>query len=128
MTFGAVLKLYEELKDHESKILISNIFGIRQVVTFENYMHTILSVRNACAHGLLLYDFKLPRRIKRGPAKQDQATSGNIIGALRVVKYLMNSISENRANEMSENISSLYNALCANTPDLKVLIPDFSTI
>lgn len=128
MTFGAVLKLYEELKDHESKILISNIFGIRQVVTFENYLHTILSVRNACAHGLLLYDFKLPRRIKRGPAKQDQTTSGNIIGALRVVKYIMISISENRANEMSENISSLYNALCANTPDLKVLIPDFSTI
>lgn len=70
MTFGAVLKLYEQLKDPTDKIKIANQFGIRQIITFENYMHTIRTVRNACAHGLLLYDMKLPLRVRKGPAKQ----------------------------------------------------------
>ena len=39
MTFGAVLKLYENLKEKDDKIHIANNFGVRQVVTFENYMH-----------------------------------------------------------------------------------------
>lgn len=44
MTFGAVLKLYEQLKDPADRIAIAHQFGIRQVVTFESYMHTIRNV------------------------------------------------------------------------------------
>ncbi len=45
MTFGAVMKLYEQLKEREDKIFIAHKFGIRQVVTFESYMHTIRQVQ-----------------------------------------------------------------------------------
>ncbi len=128
MTFGAILKLYEQLKEPEDKILIAHKFGIRQVVTFENYMHTIRQVRNLCAHGLLLYDMRLPRRINRGPARQTPQESGNIIGTLRVIIYIIRQVSSNRAAELSESIKSLYETLIIESPNLKPLIPDLSTI
>ena len=128
MTFGAVMKLYEQLKERDDKIFIAHKFGIRQVVTFENYMHTIRQVRNACAHGLLLYDLKLPQGIRRGPAANAPSERYNLIGALRVIKYVMKQVSSNRASELSESIKSLYETLCMASPKLKPLIPDFSTI
>lgn len=128
MTFGAVMKLYEQLKDREDKIFIAHKFGIRQVVTFESYMHTIRQVRNACAHGLLLYDLRLPKAIRRGPAAYNPAERNNIIGAIRVINYIMGTISANRADDMREQIKSLYENLCSASPNLKPLIPDFSTI
>lgn len=128
MTFGAVMKLYEQLKEREDKILIANKFGIRQVVTFENYMHTIRQVRNTCAHGLLLYDLKLPQGIRRGPAANTPSERYNLIGALRVIKFIMKQISSNHADELSASIKNLYEALCTESPNLKPLIPDVSTI
>lgn len=128
MTFGAVMKLYEQLKEREDRIFIAHKFGIRQVVTFENYMHTIRQARNVCAHGLLLYDMRLTRRINRGPAHQTPQESGNIIGTLRVIKYIMEQISVNRAAELSTSIKYLYDNLCTVSPNLKSLIPDFSII
>lgn len=128
MTFGAVMKLYEQLKERDDKILIAHKFGIRQAVTFESYMHTIRQVRNACAHGLLLYDLRLPQAIRRGPAAYNSSERNNIIGAIRVINYIMGAISANRANDMSKQIKSLYENLCNASPNLKPLIPDFSTI
>lgn len=126
MTFGAVMKLYEQLKERDDKILITQKLGIRQVVTFESYMHTIREVRNACAHGHLLYDLRLPRRINRGPAHITPQESGNIVGALRVIRYMMAQISTKRADDLSASVKSLYEKLCMEAPNLKPLIPDFS--
>ena len=128
MTFGAVMKLYEQLKERDDKILITQKLGIRQVVTFESYMHTIREVRNACAHGHLLYDLLLPRRINRGPAHITPQESGNIVGALRVIRYMMAQISTKRADDLSASVKSLYEKLCMEAPNLKPLIPDFSCI
>lgn len=128
MTLGAVMKLYEELRNQPDKVLISQKFGVRQVVTFENYMHTVRSVRNACAHGLLLYDFRLDRAIRRGPAGVAPEERSNVIGALRVVRFIMNQISIHRAEDMSQQIRSLYEDVCEKSPRLRKLIPDFSKI
>ena len=128
MTFGAVMKLYEQVKEQEDKIFVAHEFGIRQVVTFESYMHTIRQVRNACAHGLLLYDLRLPQAIRRGPAAYNPSERNNIIGAIRVISYIMETISANCANDMGKQIKSLYENLCSASPNLKPLIPDFSTI
>lgn len=107
MTFGAVMKLYEQLKERDDKIFVAHEFGIRQVVTFESYMHTIRQVRNACAHGLLLYDLRLHQAIRRGPAAYNSSERNNIIGAIRVISYIMGTISANRADDISKQIKSL---------------------
>lgn len=128
MTFGAVLKLYEQLKVKEDKIFIANQFGVRQVVTFENYMHTIRHIRNACAHGSLLFGLKLPQGIRKGPAANLPRDRYNIKGALRVMKYMMGQISENRAVDMSREVGCLFNDLCETSPHLEQLMLDFSDI
>lgn len=128
MTFGAVLKLYEQLKERDDKIFIAHEFGVRQVVTFESYMHTIRQVRNACAHGLLLYGLRLPKAIRRGPAVYNPSERNNIIGAIHVVNYIMRQVSVNRADDMNRQIMGLYDGLCSASPNLKPLIPDFSTM
>ena len=128
MTFGALLKLYGQLKEREDKISVAHGFGIRQTVTFESYMHTIRQVRNACAHGLLLYDLHLPQAIRRGPAPYNPAERNNIIGALRVIRYVMEQVSVNRAADMARLIKNRYDELCLASLNLKPLIPDFSTI
>ncbi len=128
MTLGAVMKLYEQLKEQDDKIFIAHKFGIRQVVTFVSYMHTVRQVRNACAHGLLLYDIRLTRRINRGPAHQTPQESGNIVGALRVIKYIIGQVSANRANDLSREVKNLYEDLCSSSPRLRSLIPDLSAI
>ena len=128
MTFGAVLKLYENLRDKEDKIHIANKFGVRQIVTFENYMHTIRQVRNACAHGLLLYDLQLIKAIRKGPAKSSPTERNNLVGALKVVKYIMGYISANRVKNMKEELEYLYDKLCQEAPFLKPLILNISKI
>ena len=128
LQFGAVMKLYEQLNERDDKILVAHKFGVRQVVTFESYMHTVRQVRNACAHGLRLYDLKLPLAIRRGPAAYNPSEPNNIIGALRVIKYIVWHVSANRAEDMSKQIKNLYRGLCSLSPNLKSLIPDFSTI
>lgn len=128
MTFGSVLKLYEQLNDLGDKMTIANHFGIRQVVTFENYMHTIRTVRNACAHGSLLYDLRLPIAIRRGPAGNMSDDRNNIIGALLVIRYMMGQVSENRALDMTQSVKELYFRLCEDAPILRLLIPDFSKL
>ncbi|MBD5236093.1 MAG: Abi family protein [Bacteroidales bacterium] len=128
MTFGAVLKLYENLRDKEDKIYIANKFGVRQIVTFENYMHTIRQIRNACAHGLLLYDLQLIKAIRKGPAKSISSERNNLIGALKVIKYIMSFISNNRVKNMKEELEGLYDMLCQEAPFLKPLILNLSKI
>lgn len=128
MTFGAVIKLYDELKDDADKIFISQKFGVRQIVSFANYLHTVRHVRNACAHGYVLYDLHLSKGIRRGPAGVQAVERSNIIGALRVVKYFMSQVSNNRAMELANEIQVLYRNLCRQSPCLQSLIPDFSRI
>ncbi len=128
LTFGAIMKLYEELQNNEDKVFIAHKFGVRQVVTFISYMHTVRQVRNVCAHGLLLYDIHLTRRIRRGPAHQSLTESGNIIGALRVIKYIMTQISTNRAEDLCHEVKTLYQSLCDASPGLRTLLPDLSTL
>lgn len=128
MTFGAVMKLYSQLNNLADKMNIAHTFGIRQVVTFESYMHTVRYVRNACAHGLVLYDLRLPLAIRRGPANHQPANRNNIIGALEVIKYIISRISVARANDLSSDVQSIYNNLCLKSPNLKNLLPDFSVI
>ena len=91
-------------------------------------MHTIRQVRNACAHGLLLYDMQLIKAIRKGPANSSSSERNNLIGALKVVKYIMSYISANRVKNMKEELEVLYDKLCQEAPVLKPLILNLSKI
>jgi abortive infection bacteriophage resistance protein len=119
MTFGGILKLFENLKSEIVKSEIAKHYGIKSVNTFFNYMETIKVIRNTCAHGGVLFDISLPRSIANGPAGTlIGLQKRNLQGALLIIKYILKQISENRANEMEEQTKELQNKLTENVKNI----------
>ena len=124
MTFGAVIKLYEAIKDDESKEKIAQRYQIENVAVFRNYMQTICSIRNICAHGAVLFDLSLPRSVKRGPSgKMSSQTRHSLNGVLAVILYMMEQISRNRADELRKALSELFTT-AMNVPAIAVVLRD----
>jgi len=108
MTLGEVVHLFKSIKDEQLKSDIAAQFGIKKIVTFENYLDLIKDVRNTCAHGNVLYDFTPEKSIRKGPAMfKGIGNNQNLNGALRVVIYMMNQISTNRGKELVNDIDAL---------------------
>jgi abortive infection bacteriophage resistance protein len=108
MTLGEMVHLFKSLKDDEMKLKIANCFGIKKLVTFENYLDLIKDLRNTCAHGNVLYDFTPDKSIRKGPAMvKGIGENQNLNGALRVILYMMRQISEKRYNELSSDLDKL---------------------
>lgn len=105
MTFGNIENLYANLSSISDKLDISRHFGVNQTAIFENYIKTIRTLRNTCAHGGILFDLRLPISIKNGPAGTLARVNGNnLCGALKVVEFILGTISQNRLEEMKESI------------------------
>ncbi len=124
MTFGAVIKLYEAIKDDGIKEKIAQRYQIENVAVFRNYMQTICSIRNICAHGAVLFDLSLPRSVKRGPSgKMSSQTRHSLNGVLAVILYMMEQISRNRADELRKALSELFTT-AMNVPAIAVVLRD----
>jgi abortive infection bacteriophage resistance protein len=110
MTLGEMVHLFKSIKDDGIKQEIAKCFGINKLVTFENYLDLIKDLRNTCAHGNVLYDFTPEKSIRKGPAMMKGiGENQNLNGALRVVLYMMQQISENRYKELSYGLDNLIN-------------------
>ena len=121
MTFGAILNLFESINNHTVKIQIAESYGIDNPDVFQNYMRTVLNLRNLCAHASALFDASLPMRIRTGLAKGvNNKNNSNVFGAIAVVLYLLGKISENRTAELKSNLSVL---LSKNQPKYPNLLP-----
>ena len=108
MTLGEMVHLCKSIKDEILKLQIANHFGVKKLVTFENYLELIKDIRNTCAHGNVLYDFTPEKSIRKGPAmKKGIGENQNLNGALRVVLFMMKQISENRYNDLIKEIDAL---------------------
>lgn len=108
MTLGEVVHLFKSIKNEDLKLQIANQFGIKKLVTFENYLELVKDLRNTCAHGNVLYDFTPERSIRKGPAmKKGVGENQNLNGALRIVLFMMEQISENRYNDLIKEIDAL---------------------
>lgn len=105
MTFGNIKALYVNLRCLDDRLDICRHFGVNQTSVFENYLQTIIELRNICAHGGVLFDLHLPQSIKNGPAgKLTIGQSNRLYGAIKVIDFLIGQISVNRQEEMKERI------------------------
>ena len=108
MTMGATITLYKSLRDNSLKTQVAKRFGINFPVVFENYMNVLRSLRNACAHSNVLYDFSPEKSIRKGPAMyNDIGQNQNLNGAIHVALYIIRHISENRYLEYCNEIQKL---------------------
>lgn len=110
-SFGAVIALYENLKEARLKCDISNIYGIPAPSNFLSYIDTIRKLRNYCAHGKVLFDKNLPEAISNGPLGYLGNSKTQLFGAYKVLEYMLGKISQNRANDMRSDVKALFDKM-----------------
>jgi abortive infection bacteriophage resistance protein len=121
-TFGAMFKVFQNLRDNSLKQEISLQYNVRNIDTFEVYFRTIVELRNLCAHGSVLFDHKLTIPLRGGIAlKIDNRNKNNIFSAIKILYYMLNQISENRAKDMKTEINQLFSKF-DNSPIISELI------
>jgi len=123
-TFGAMLKLYSSLKNEENQKQISLNYDIKNVEKFKNLINTIIYVRNACAHGGVIFDLKTPKGISKVPHFNFYKDNRHSLdSAIRVIQFLLQKISTNRKEELEKGIKKLFDSHKEN-PDIKRIIEE----
>ena len=109
----------------ELKKTISRHFGITYTNVFENHMDVVRCVRNTCANGGVLYDIALHPLIRRGPAGIKGYEDRKLYGALKVIRYLLGKVSENRAYDFDRELKELVEKYVI-TEELKEIVMQIS--
>lgn len=108
MNFGTIILLYDNLLDGGLKHQISVAYGMEKSRQFSIYLNTVRRLRNACAHGKVLFDMKLPEAISSGPLGDLKNRKTMLSGAYMVFKYFLGKISKNRVNEMQSGLIAAF--------------------
>ncbi len=124
MTMGNLEALYDNLIFNKDKKLISNEYSEPATKTFKSYLSAIRMVRNACAHGNVIYGLKLENGIITGKAchKFNPGDNQNLNGAMKVIDYFIRIISVNRANDMWNELFLATSRLYSKIPSVRPLI------
>lgn len=106
-TFGQSFKFYSNLKNEELKKKITGVYGFRDTSLLNNYMISLINIRNICSHNAVLYDFNQPIGIKRIPnlkyrIKTDNTT--NLNASIRLLLYILSKVSKNRAEDLEDTL------------------------
>lgn len=108
MTMGEVLTLYKSILDQNLKREIAQAYGVRFTTIFENYMEVVRLLRNSCAHNGSIYDFSPQTRIVKGPAElANQQEYHNLMGVIRVMRYLLKRVSVATSRNFIRDIQAL---------------------
>ena len=127
---GNLEVLYSKLIRDADKKLISLRYGEPAISAFKSYLTAIREVRNACAHGNVLYGLHLSSGIISGSACPSfiPGTNQTLNGALRVINFMIRQISVNRANELKAELIRATRRLYAKVPAIRPLIEDSTGI
>ena len=107
--------MYLSLHNKELQKKIANQYDVRSLGVFENYLTTILFIRNICAHSDLLFDSQTPLGIKSTPLiKIERNKRHSLSSSIRIICYFLEKISVNRCKEITENIDLLFNNFADN--------------
>lgn len=110
LTFGSIITMYISLSNKALKEEISKQYGIRSIKVFENFLLTILFVRNICAHSDLLYDSNTPKEISTTPLIIFNNNNRHCLdSSIKVILYFLNTISNDRCSMIKKEIDDLFN-------------------
>jgi len=123
LTFGNVFNIYKSIKNKELKEKISNEFGVVSLDKFYNLFKVVIDIRNSCAHGDALYDYRRPLGIAVIPAISfNNHDRSSLDSCIKVILYLLGSISKNRQNELNQEINNLFENFLDNKALRKIII------
>jgi abortive infection bacteriophage resistance protein len=124
LTFGAIVTVFRALKSEELKKEISKIYGLNNLKTFINFIHTIKFIRNICAHAGVLYDLNFPQGIYKIPrTKFNNNNNQSLDAGIKTISFILKNISEERHNEMNIEINRLFKEY-ENNETIKLIIKD----
>lgn len=115
LSFGDLIRLIENLKSSDTKLMIYGCYGFNEDKTFPNYIDTIRSLRNDCAHGHPIFDTIFPKSFRAGKFKKvlkgralHENFYSNMQGALMVIQYLLYYLPNNKGNEFRDRMKSFF--------------------
>lgn len=111
LTFGQVYNFFNNLKNQELKKKISGIYGFRDVKLLNNYLLSLINIRNICSHNGVLFDFEQPYGIKRIPNmyyRNKTYNNTNVNASIRLLLFILSKVSKNRADELEQDLKDLF--------------------
>lgn len=109
LTFGNVFNIYRGIKNVALKEKISNEFGVVSLDKFYSLFKVVIDIRNSCAHGDVLYDYRRPQGIAVIPAIQfNNNDRSSLDSCIKVISFFLGSISKNRQNELNKEVKTLF--------------------
>lgn len=112
LTFGQVFKFYSNLKNLELKQKVAEVYGFRNVELLNNYIISLINIRNICSHNGILFDFNQPYGIKRIPNLKyriKDSNTTNLNASMRLLLFILSKVSKNRALELECELQTLFN-------------------
>lgn len=107
MTFGSIELLYNSILDDKVRNKVRRHFGIKSHKTFSTYLRVCRTLRNKSAHANCLFDevpfFLIPSK-PAGILPREQYT---LWASLKVIHYLIGTISRNRQTDMEKKVQAL---------------------
>lgn len=88
LTFGEMIQLYEKILDTELKRKIARYYSISHVGEFVSFLKALRDLRNACAHGQVLFDFRAAVRGRLGSIPTACHERGGVLHLRRLVEIL----------------------------------------
>jgi len=109
LTFGSVITLYLSLYNKDLQNIIASKYGIKKVTVLENFLVTMLFIRNICAHSDLLFDSNTPKEIYTTPLiKFNNHDRHSLDSSIKVIYFFMSKISETRCSLIKNEIETLF--------------------
>ena len=80
---------------------ISKLYGLNNLKTFINFIHTIKFIRNICAHSGVIYDINFPKGIYKIPRTRFNNNNNQSLDAgIKTISFILKNISEERCNDI----------------------------
>ena len=72
-------------------------------------MDAIRRLRNSCAHGKVIFDYKVPGALPNAaPVKLNPSQTTNLSGTYEVFKYLLGKVSTNRVADLRDDMKRAF--------------------
>ena len=124
LTFGTIEKIYFSLKNENLKEQIANVYGIKKVDVFQNFLKTIIFIRNICAHSGILFDSNTPKGIKTTPLiKFNNNNRHSLDSSIKVILYFLETISKSRKNMIENEMIAKFDSY-SNNPVIQKIITE----
>lgn len=109
-TFGSIAKVYEHIIDQNVRKKVSLQYSIKKPEKLQNFLDTLVFVRNSCAHSGVIYDLHIDEGVSGIPnIPFNNDYSHSLDSAIKALIYLLNNISISRKNELEFRLAELFN-------------------